>query len=83
MRSVHDVNETFVASTYGLLVESDRVVLNAHTRQSFVLKINRSPYVHAPEFVTSVPVMPVMDEMLPVWPSKVGVMVYEVPLVNV
>ena len=61
---MHEVNETFVASTYGLLVEADRLVLNAHIRQSFVLKINRFPYVHAPEAET-VPA-PKMDEMLPV-----------------
>jgi hypothetical protein len=64
MRAVHEVNETFVASTYGLLVEADSVVLNAHIRQSFVLKINRFPKVHAPED-ESVPA-PKMDEMLPV-----------------
>ena len=61
---MHEVNEIPVVSTYGLLVEADRVVLNAHIRQSFVLKINRFPYVHAPE-AESVPA-PIMDEMLPV-----------------
>ena len=81
MRSVH-VGETFVASTYGLLLEVDRVVLNAHIRQSVVLKINRSPKVHPLPPAEAEPA-PMMDEMLPVWPSKVGVMVYEVPLVNV
>ena len=61
---MHEVNETFVVSTYGLLVEADSVVLNAHIRQSFVLKINRFPYAHAPDAET-VPA-PIVDEMLPV-----------------
>ena len=64
MRLVHEENETFVASTYGLLVEVGRLVLNAHIRQSSVLKINRFPYVHAPE-AEAVPT-PRMDVMLPV-----------------
>jgi hypothetical protein len=61
---VHELNERFVASTYGLLVEADRLVLNAHIRQSSVLKINKFPYVHAPE-AEAVPA-PMIDEMLPV-----------------
>ena len=65
MRSVHDVNETFVASTYGLLVEADRLLLNAHSRQSSVLKINRSPNVQPFEPAEAEPA-PMIDEMLPV-----------------
>ena len=65
MRPAHEENVTPVASTYGLLVEADRLLLNAHIRQSSVLKINRSPKVQPFELAEAEPA-PMIDEMLPV-----------------
>ena len=65
MRPEHEENETSVASTCGLLVEADRLLLKAHSRQSSVLKINRSPNVQPFEPAEAEPA-PMIDEMLPV-----------------
>ena len=65
MRPEHEENETPVASTCGLLVDIDRLLLNAHSRQSSVLKINRSPNVQPFEPAEAEPA-PMIDEMLPV-----------------